>query len=333
MIISHHETAAFWHGHISLEQTGEYTRPWRIPFAQKALFHPDLAVRASTQAGIRLAAVSDTRSLAGRILPVENNQKLDLYVDGMLLGTADLAASETFAFDDLPAGEKLIELWLPQRGDFALKQLEIDNGASFKPYRDNRLRWVTYGSSITHCGEAASPSMTWPGVVARARNLNHVNLGFGGQDHLDILMACLIRDMPADFISFGAGINICGSSSMNARTFGSSVIGFARIIREKHPHTPMAVMSPIYCKGYDDSRKTNLVEMTLPAYRQAVHDAVEALKSCGDENVFYVDGLELLSHDMTLFTADEVHPTADGYKKMGENFLRVAAPRLFGNDT
>lgn len=330
MIIAHQQTAPFWHGHISLEQTEEYTRPWRIPFAQKALFHPDLAERASTQAGIRCVALSDTRNISGRLLAFEANQKLDLYVDGVLFGTANLAAKDSFAFNDLPAGEKLLELWLPQRGDFALQQLEIDEDASFKPYQDNRPRWVTYGSSITHCREAASPSFTWPAVVARAYDFNHVNLGFGGQDHLDALMACIIRDMPADYISFGAGINICGGSSMNARTFGSSVIGFARIIREKHPYTPMAIMSPIYCKGYDDSNNTNLVGMTLPGYRQAVHDAVEALKSYGDENVFYVDGLELLNRDMELFTADEVHPTADGYKKMGENFLRVVAPRLFG---
>ncbi len=330
MIIPHDDPRLSWHGHVSLEQTEEYTRPWRIPFAQKALFHVDLAQRASTQAGIRLAIISDTRSLSGKLLRADDNQKLDLYVNRELFGTVDLAAQDSFAFDNIPEGEKLLELWLPQRGDFALQQLEVEEGASLAPYHDERPRWITYGSSITHCREAASPSFTWPAIVARAYDFNHVNLGFGGHDHLDALIACEMRDMPADYISFGAGINICGGSSMNARTFGSSVIGFARIIREKHPTTPMAIMSPIYCKGYDESGKTNLVEMTLPDYRQAVHDAVEALKSCGDENVFYVNGLELLNHDMTLFTTDEVHPTADGYKKMGENFLQLVAPRLFG---
>ena len=49
----------------------------------------------------------------------------------------------------------------------------------FESYEDARPKWVTYGSSITHCRTAESPSQTWPGVAARQSGLNLTCLGYG----------------------------------------------------------------------------------------------------------------------------------------------------------
>ncbi|MEO6846589.1 MAG: SGNH/GDSL hydrolase family protein, partial [Chthoniobacterales bacterium] len=239
MKISHNDPRISWHGHVSLEQTDTYTRPWRIPFPQKALFPDALTLRAGTHSGVRMAFYSDTRNIAGSILPYEANQKLDLYVDGKFFGSEDLAEKASFAWRDLPVGEKLLEFWLPQFGDFALTQLEADEGSTIKLYQNTKPRWITYGSSITHCAGAESPSMTWPAIVAREQGFNLTCLGFGGQCHLDIQVACMMRDMPADALSICAGINIYGSDSLSARTFGPALLGFIQILREKHPETPL----------------------------------------------------------------------------------------------
>jgi len=328
MIIAHNDPRLSWHGHVSLEQTAEYTRPWRIPFEQKVLFYPDLAERAGKQAGIRLAINSNTQRLAGTIVPFAGEQKIDLYVEREFFGTVDLQDKSTFTFENLPAGEKLLELWLPQSGDFALQQLEIDDDATLSPVEDNRPKWITYGSSITHCGAAASPSFTWPGVVARGRNLNLTCLGFGGQCHLDIQIARTMRNLPADYISICAGINIYGNSSLNARSFGSSLIGFVQLLREKHPSTPLALISPIY--SFDRETTQNSVGWTLQDYRQAVAEAVQTLQDYGDENIIYVNGLDLFNEDLGHLMPDNLHPDAEGYKAMGANFLKHAAPQLFG---
>lgn len=328
MIIAHNDPRLSWHGHVSLEQTTDYTRPWRIPFEQKVLFYPDLADRAATQAGIRLAFHSNTQHLTGMIVPFEGAQNIDLYVDGALFGTADFTDKSTFIFNDLPAGEKLLELWLPHRGDFALRQLEIDENATLSPHQDTRSKWMTYGSSITHCGEAASPSFTWPGVVARGRDLNLTCLGYGGQCHLDIQIGRMMRDLPADHISICAGINIYGNSSLNARSFGSSLIGFVQLLREKHAVTPLALISPIY--SFDRETTKNAAGWTLQEYRQAVAEAVQTLQDYGDKNIIYVNGLDLFNEDLGHLMPDNLHPDAEGYVAMGENFLKVAAPKLFG---
>jgi len=327
MIIAHNDPRLSWHGQVSLEQTADYTRPWRIPFEQKVLFQPDLAIRAGMQAGIRLAFHSNTRQLSGTIVPFEGAQKIDLYVDGTFFGTADFADKSTFTFADIPAGEKLLELWLPQSGDFALRQLEIEDAATLSPAEDTRPKWITYGSSISHCGSAASPSFTWPGVVARARDLNLTCLGYGGQCHLDIQIGRMMRDLPADYISICAGINIYGSGSLSARTFGPNLIGFVQLLREKHPQTPLALISPIY--SFDRETNPNATGWTLQDYRNAVAEAAQTLQDFGDQNIIYVNGLDLFNEDLGHLMPDDLHPDAEGYKTMGANFLKHAAPRLF----
>lgn len=327
MMISHRDPRLSWHGHISLESTPEYSRPWRIPFQQRALFFPDLAARAAMQAGVRLSFRSDTQNLSGKIVPFDGQQNIDLYVNGEFFGTSDFADKQTFAFTNLPHGEKLLELWLPQRGDFALRELELDDDASLCPYEDTRPRWVVYGSSITHCGEAASPSHTWPAVVARGRNLNLTCLGYGGHCHLDPQIACMMRDLPAEYFSIKVGINIYGAASLNARTFGANLIGFVQIIREKHPSTPIALISPIY--SCERETTANAVGWTLQDYRDAVAQAAQTLQENGDENIILINGLDLFSEEFADLLPDNLHPNADGYKLLGENFLQHAAPQLF----
>lgn len=328
MIVNHDDSRLSWHGQISLEQSAEYTRPWRIPFAEKVLFYPDLVERANSQAGVRLAFRSDTQRVKGTIVPFDGEQNIDLYVDGKLFGTADFADKSTFTFADIPAGEKLLELWLPQRGDFALRTLEIDDNATLAPHEDTRKKWAVYGSSITHCSTAASPSFTWPGVVARGRDLNLTCLGFGGQCHLDIQIARMMRDLAADYFTICAGINIYGNASLNQRSFGANLIGSVQIIREKHPTAPLALVSPIYSCHRETTQ--NAVGWELQDYRNAVAETAQLLRDYGDENIIYVNGLDLFGADLEVLLPDQLHPNAEGYKKMGENFLEVAAPQLFG---
>ena len=96
-----------------------------------------------------------------------------------------MEGKNNFVFQNLPSSEKLIELWLPQYTEFRLKVLHLDDSSSFTPYNDQRPKWTTYGSSITHCSGAEKPSDTWPGIVSRNHGLNLTCLGYGGNCHLE----------------------------------------------------------------------------------------------------------------------------------------------------
>lgn len=326
--IAHDDPRLTWQGAVSLETTPDYTAPWRLPFAERQLYQPqDLIGRAAMPSGVRLVFDTDSRCIEGSIEPGGDEMApIDLCIDNQPAASRPLHDRDAFRFGDLPAGNKRIELWLPQFGLFRLRSLALDAGATLTRIPDDtRPRWITYGSSITHCRAAASPTGTWPAIVARSRNVNLTSLGFGGQCHLDSMIARLIRDLPADAISMCVGINIHGGS-LNRRTFRPAIIGFVRILREKHPTTPLAVISPILSPPRE---VPTAAPMTLPEMRDEVAAAVEILRAHGDRNTHYFDGLSLFGPDHAHLLPDQLHPNAEGYALMARNFLEGIAPTLF----
>ena len=123
---------------------------------------------------------------------------MDLYADGALVSTVEFATGQTECrFSGLPAGGSVVEIWPFQGPPIRLTGIELPSGADLQRAEDDRPRWITYGSSISHCRTAASPSFTWPGIVACARGLDLTSFGFGGQCHADPMIARLMRDRPA----------------------------------------------------------------------------------------------------------------------------------------
>jgi lysophospholipase L1-like esterase len=318
-----------WHGAVSLQLGDAGVTPWRLPFGRLALFpFEDLRLHAAMPAGVRIALRSDTRSLACRFQAVGDSSpaRLDLFLGGQPSATAALAGRERVEFSGLPAGEKLLELWLPHDQPFSFQGLELDERATLAAPDDARPRWITYGSSISQCREAESPSRTWPALVARRAALNLTCLGFSGQCHIEPMLARLIRDQPADLISLCLGINVYGAASLNLRTFRPAVLGFVSIVRERHPETPLAVISPIFCP--DRESQPNEVGMTLRIMREEIRAAVETLTELGDANLHYVDGLTLLGEGEAHLLPDRLHPNQEGYELMAWRFATDVLPHL-----
>jgi lysophospholipase L1-like esterase len=314
-----------WQGAVSLESGNTWVSPWRIPYQERILFPPDtLREKLSMPAGVRIAFHSDATTIAGQLAdPHPESSPIDLCCDGDFVGSIPLAGRDRFRFDDLAPGDKLIELWLPQFGTFRLRALELSDGATVVPFQDARPRWITYGSSITQCRAAESPTQTWPAIVARSLELNLLCLGVGGQCHLDTMIARIIRDRPADLISLALGINVYGASSLSPRTFRPAVIGFVQIIRERHQDTPLIVRSPICSPPREET--PNAVGFDLRWMRQEVQAAVETLQAHGDRNIYYVNGLDVLGPDRAHLLPDGLHPNAQGYKVMGRRFSQIVS--------
>jgi hypothetical protein len=321
------DTRLSWPGAISLEKTPEYVHPWRIPVEDRILFAEDLANCASTTAGVRVAFTTDSDTVGGSVWVSEGSVKLDLAVDHEYVETIVVEDAEAFRFENLPKGEKTIEIWLPPTPQVGLRGIDLTDDATCGAVSDTRPKWITYGSSITHCGAAESPMHTWPAVAARMADFNHTNLGFGGQCHLDALIATAIRDQPVDYLSMCVGINIMGGATLGPRTFRSSILGFVQLVREKHPDTPFIIMSPIY--NPDRESTPNPVEMTLEIMRDDVEAAVSILRDCGDQNVHYVNGLDVMGPDQLHLLPDELHPGPEGYKVMGQRFFENAVKPIF----
>lgn len=317
-----------FHGAVSLQPSDSGLRPWRLPWTHLDLFHEALVARGGTCAGVRIAITTDSSRVDLQVDPYEGDRRFDLTVDNDLVATLDLPAEATqLSFSELPPGEKTVSIWFPQGGPVIVQGLAVEDGASAAPYQDPRKKWVTYGSSITHCGAAHSPSRTWPATAARLRDVNLTCLGYGGNCHMEPRVAMMIRDLPADAISLKLGINVQGACSLGPRTFQSAVIGLVSIIREGHPTTPITCISSIVSPPRESN--PNTVGITLPMMREWIADAVEKLRGHGDQHLHYFDGLGLFPSSLIETNLpDQLHPDGDGYEAMGHQAAQHILPAM-----
>ncbi len=319
-------------GAVSLETTATGLHPWRLPVARRDLFEPSVVNKASMPAGVRLTFVSDTTSVLLEIAPpgVEPDPPwvFDLLVDGRLhQRLAPPPDADSVQFVDVPAGEHRLELYLPsQYAPVVIRALKIDAGASLHDWCDERRRIVFYGSSITHCRHAAGPSETWPALVARQFDLHLTSLGYGGDCHMDPVVGRMIGGLPADFIGLKLGINMMGALSASDRSFRAMAIGLIETIRDGHPDTPLAVVSPI-CHPPNETTE-NAAGMSLQRMRQRLAEACALLRGHGDTNLHYIDGLRIMGADDVHLYVDGIHPSAEGYRFLAAGWSREVAPKL-----
>lgn len=356
-------------GAFDVDRRPEGVSPRRMPAWTRSQVPRTMDVMVRMPSGVRLAFETDSSSLC---LDVQTTRMVtppqaprpvafDLVVDGSPVGTRSSLAGNTIyldranpddfrlergpawqvAFDDLGTGRKRCELWLPHNAFVELRRLVLAPGASLAAVpAPTANRWIHYGSSISHCMEAESPTGTWPAVAAAAAGLHLTSLGFGGQCHLDPFVARTIRDCEADLISLKVGINVINMDSMRERVFVPALHGFLDTIREGKPDTPIVLVSPIYCPSAEHRPGPTFPDangrfVTLPGHEAVqngcltltrVRTLVEALvgvrRGLGDHNLHYMDGLDLFGAADAADLPDDLHPNPAGYRRMGERFAR-----------
>jgi len=315
-------------GSVSIEQKKEWVAPWRIDYEQFD-FYPFLTdERAKQCSGIRLSFTTDAKNIILKLAEVEEGMMLDLFVNDVLTQelTLDKSSHQVF-FKQLSPGLKRIEIWLDQRFPFKLKQIFVDEGARICKTKVNKKRWIHYGSSISHSVQARRPSKIWTSLIAQKLNLHLTNFGFGGGCMCEPMIGRMIRDLPADYITLKLGINLY-AGSLTQRTFGPNVIGLIQIIREKHPDTPLAIISPIYSPPREKVKGGS--GLSLEDMRNILSDIVASCKKYGDNNIYYVDGLKVFGPEEIKYLPDEVHPDAEGQFILADHFIKEVFWRFPG---
>jgi hypothetical protein len=109
------------------------------------------------------------------------------------------------------------------------------------------------------------------------------------------MFARLMRDLPARLLSVHSGTNIYYYGSLSRDTLQPAVIGFVQIVREKHPDTPLLMISPTFGPRYE--RTPGPTKLTHRLIREEMRTACEWLTDRGDRNLHYIDGLDLFGAD------------------------------------
>ena len=359
-------------GALDLDRSPTGITPRRLPaWTRPQIPDPFMDVMVQIPSGVRLRFLTDSAVVEldvmltmFRILPNPPMPAVfDLVADGELAGqvrtevgtvvavdlvdptqlSIDEGLPTTIRFDGLSATSKVVELWLPQAALVELRGLRIERGATVEPApQPARRRWVHYGSSISHCMEAGSPTTTWPAIAARAAEVELLSLGFAGQCMLDQFVARTMRDLPADVVSVKVGINLVNADAMRDRTFAPALHGFLDTVRERQPATPILLVSPIYCPSAEDKPGPTIMGpdgrfitvdglgdlrltcLTLTKIRQTMDDLVTARRKLGDANLHYLNGLELFGPADAKDLPDDLHPNPAGYVRIGQRFAALA---------
>jgi hypothetical protein len=331
-----------YRGAVSLQPRDGLIAPWRVPWREADLFLPTGGVgRAAMTSGVRVTFRTDstwvgfscTATAPPELKGPPEHCNADLVCDGRLAATVDLdtgGALASYTVRGLPAGAKTVELWLPCYSQFRLAEIRLAPGARLERDDSEAPRWVHYGSSESHARGAASPATAWTARVTHAAGLDLTNVAMGAGCHLQPLFGTLMRDLPAELLSCVVGANNYGLASLNAHSFRPNLIGFVRLIRERHPHTPLVVMSPIHAPWREDSDRTGT--LTLRGFRAEAAQAVDALRRHGDAHLHYLDGLEVFGPEQSRWFletdgVEPLHPDPAGHAVMAERFL-AALTRL-----
>jgi hypothetical protein len=363
-------TDALVRGAAELEDTGRGLRPHRLPAWVRARFpDPQLMAAQSQPSGVRVVMATEARAVELDLHPTRVSYRgtsrprgsVDLVVDGDLVASTQLTGGDhveldlatgssefhpgtasTTRFDSLPAGAKVVEIWLPHNESVEVVALRADAPVRPVPTRD-RI-WLHHGSSISHGSNATSPTGTWPAVAARLGGVELHNLGFGGSALADQFTARVMRDRPADLISVKLGINVVNLDVMRLRAFVPAVHGFLDTIRDGHPDTPLVLVSPIFCGVHEDTpgpgemRTDAQGTVTFgatgphgPAPQltlRIIRDALESLaaRRADDPNLHYLDGPRLYGEQdaLTHPLPDALHPDTATHELIGERFARYA---------
>ncbi|HEV7949699.1 MAG TPA: GDSL-type esterase/lipase family protein, partial [Glaciihabitans sp.] len=245
---------------------------------------------------------------------------------------------------DSPNEERSVTLWLPHSAASNLHRLTAD--APLRPAASERIRWLHYGSSISHGSDLDDPRSPWPQQVARKLQFDLVNLGFAGNAMLDPFVAGAIAAAPADFISLKIGINLVNGDAMRARTFVPAVHGFLDRVRAGHPTVPIAVISALACPIHEHTTgptresspgkagatfreiRAGDGSLTLTRTRELLASTVEMR---ADPALHFVNGLDLLGTDDG-HLPDNLHPDTDGHTMIAARFAPIVRSLLHLTD-
>ncbi|MBR3553722.1 MAG: hypothetical protein IKN72_10100 [Clostridia bacterium] len=234
----------------------------------------------------------------------------DLYADDVYRGTfvppEELKDGYTSELDLGTGGMREITVHFPLYSGVTRLELGLPAGSTLRQASAYRITApvVYYGSSITQGGCASRPGNAYQNILSRLLSCDHLNLGFSGSAKGERCMAAYIAGL-----SMSAFVLDYDHNAPDPAYLEATHAAFFRTVRNKQPTLPIILLSrPQPNPNEDDLLRRDVVKRTW-----------ETAKQSGDQNVFFLDGTEMLR----LFggdsgTVDNCHPNDLGFYCMAK---------------
>lgn len=304
----------------------------RLPERLKGEMPPKVWRLAHNTSGVRLRFRTDSRHVG--IDATTGTYKLapspptaligmDLYSEGRYLGSALPDETGSLKKEWIVATEPAmrdIEIYFPIGSQPVVHGITLDAGSKMEPARPygQPKPVVYYGSSITQGAQASNPGITFPCILGRWLDTDFIDLGFAGNGLGEPALASACAEIDASVFVVDYWAN--PSPDVYKKNFP----GFIRILREKHPDTPIIVTGPYYnpSEVYGSRMGGYQIEK-----RRMIPELVKAVQDAGDKNITYIDGWDFVSPDTADALSDGRHVNSYGmflYARGLEPHLRKA---------
>lgn len=185
------------------------------------------------------------------------------------------------------------------------------------PYRDV-APILYYGSSITQGGCASKPSGAYQFTICRKTNVDFINLGFAGNAKGEDLMVEYL-------CSLNPSIFVCDydHNAPNLEHLRQTHMPLYRAFRKAHPNTPIIFMT---APGnlWTDCGQPYAYDLNYKSRHDLIYNNYLTAKNEGDNNVYFVDGLEFFPLDVrSECTVDGCHPNDLGFSYMAKALLPI----------
>ncbi|MBP8256234.1 MAG: DUF1080 domain-containing protein [Opitutaceae bacterium] len=211
-------------------------------------------------------------------------------------------------------------LYLPLYNGIDSVELGLPAGSRFEPAPDRysgKKPIVFYGTSITQGGCASRPGMSYEAILGRRLDWPTINLGFSGNGKSEPEMAQLVAQLDPSIYVFDSLGNLTPDQTRER------VRPFIKILRERHPTTPIVLLEHLYPPHSVFSGDYRTKDTETNGYLRQLYDE---LRKAGDKHLHYVPASMLLGGDGE-DTVDGLHPTDLGFMRMAdgmESTLRAA---------
>lgn len=208
--------------------------------------------------------------------------------------------------------EREYMLYLPLYDGLVSLSVGIDSLATIsQPLMDYPIRKkpvVFYGTSILQGGCASRPGMAHTNIISRRLNRECINLGFSGNAFLDLEVAKVIAEVEAgafvlDFVPNASVVQM--KEQMET---------FYRIIRNKHPNTPIIfIEDPIFPHTFYDEK----VAKEVRRKNDTLKEIFNHLKQQKEKNIIFISSKNMLGEDGEA-TVDGIHFTDLGMMRYAD---------------
>lgn len=191
-------------------------------------------------------------------------------------------------------------------------------GVDLRPPRPAELpaiRYLAYGTSITHGGAASAAHLTYAAQAAHGLGADLINLGVGGSAYCEPELADYMAGREDwDIASLCLSVNMIGAG-FTAEQFGQRARHMVLALADANPARQVLAFSilPYFadvCSGLEGPHGQGLA----PAYRRVLEEIVaEAARP----NLHFQPGTDLMT-DLSGHTVDVLHPGDYGMMEIGQ---------------